>query len=100
MHNNIVQQHFLHKCSFQRVPNQVDKLRKFNGVGGGMMSTPRMEIAGGGGSKAKVPSVGGGGGGRGVWIFSGTTQYNFCFGPCVEAQSVFLLDITKICVFI
>ena len=62
LHNNIVQQHFVHKCSFQRVPNQVEKLRKFKGVGGGMMSTPRMEIVGGGGSKAKVSSVGGGGG--------------------------------------
>ena len=29
-----------------------------------------MEIPGGGGSKAKVPSVGG------VWIFYGTTQWN------------------------
>ena len=29
-----------------------------------------MEIPGGGGSKAKVPSVGG------VWIFFGTTQWN------------------------
>ena len=33
-HNNIMQQHLLHKYSFQRVPNQVEKLRKFQGVGG------------------------------------------------------------------
>ena len=38
-HNKIVQQRFK-KCSFQRVPNQVEKLRKFQGVGeGGMIST-------------------------------------------------------------
>ena len=33
-HNNIVQQHLLHKYSFHRVLNQVEKLRKFQGVGG------------------------------------------------------------------
>ena len=37
-----MQQHFLNKYHFQRVPNQVEKLRKFQGVGGGggMISTP------------------------------------------------------------
>ena len=33
-HNIIMQQHLLHKYSFQRVPYQVEKLRKFQGVGG------------------------------------------------------------------
>ena len=28
-----MQQHFLNKYYFQRVPNQVEKLRKFQGVG-------------------------------------------------------------------
>ena len=32
--DNIVQLHFWHKYSFQRAPNQVEKLRKFQGVGG------------------------------------------------------------------
>ena len=39
--NKIVQQPFWHKYSFQRVPNQVEKLGKFQGWG----------------SKAQVPSV-------------------------------------------
>ena len=30
-----MQQHFLNKYYFQRVTNQVEKLRKFQGVGGG-----------------------------------------------------------------
>ena len=34
-----MQQHFSHKYSFQRVPNQVEKLRKFQGERG-MTSTP------------------------------------------------------------
>ena len=42
-HNKIVQQPFWHKYSFQRVPNPVEKLGKFQGWG----------------SKAQVPSVDG-----------------------------------------
>ena len=64
--NNIVQQHFWHKYSFHRLPNQVEKWRKL----GVWQAPPGMEVPEGWGSKAKVPS---GGGGGGVWIFSGTT---------------------------
>ena len=41
------------------------------GVAGGYDTYPlRWKFQGGGGSEAKGPSMG-----RGVWIFSGTTQY-------------------------
>ena len=50
----------VHKYSFQRVPNQVEKLWKFQGMGGGgMASNPWNGNSRGWGSKAKVPSVGG-----------------------------------------
>ena len=40
-YNNKVQQYFWHKYTFQRVPNQVENLRKFQGVGvGAITSTP------------------------------------------------------------
>ena len=57
-HNNIVRQHLLHKYYFQRVPNQVEKLRKFQGKG---YDKQKWGVY-----KAKVPSVGkvGGGGYR------------------------------------
>ena len=45
-----MQQLFLHKYSFQRVPNQVEKLRKFQEVGGGKGGydkPPGMEIPAG-----------------------------------------------------
>ena len=60
-HNHdIVQQHFSQKCSFQRVPNQVEKLRKFQGVWEGcMISTLWSGNSRGLGILAKVPSVGG-----------------------------------------
>ena len=74
----ILQQHFEQKYSFQRVPNQIEKLRKFQGVGegggGGRYATPGMEIPGGWGSKVEVPSVV-----RGVWIFSGTTHCQYLY---------------------
>ena len=60
--NNIVQQHFWHKYSFHRLPNQVEKWRKL----GVWQAPPGMEVPEGWGSKAKVPS---GGGGRGMDIF-------------------------------
>ena len=42
-HKNIVRQpFFLHKYSLQRVPNQVEKLRKFQGVGG-QSKSPSVE---------------------------------------------------------
>ena len=63
-HNNIMQQHLLHKYSFQRVPNQVEKLRKFQGRGEGY-DKQKWGVY-----KAKVPSVGQGGGG--LSIFSRT----------------------------
>ena len=68
----MVQQHFLNKYYFQRVPNQVEKLRKFQGAGGGGYDKHPLEwkFLRGGGSKAKCPSFGGGG----VWIFSETTH--------------------------
>ena len=58
-----MQQHFLNKYYFQRVPNQVEKLRKFQGVGGGGYDKHPLEwkFQRGGGSKAKCPSFGGGG---------------------------------------
>ena len=55
MHNNIVQQHFWHKYSFQRVPNKVEKLRKFWGVGG----YDQHHFRGGGDPKQKCPPCGG-----------------------------------------
>ena len=71
-HNNIMQQHLLNKYSFQGVPNQVDKLRKFQGVGGkGMISKS------GGSTKQKLRGTRGWGGG-GVSIFSRTT-YTCCY---------------------
>ena len=60
-----MQQHFLNKYYFQRVPNQVEKLRKFQGLGGegGYDKHPlEWKLQRGGGSKAKCPSFGGGGG--------------------------------------
>ena len=52
--DNIVQLHFWHKYSFQRAPNQVEKLRKFQGVGGGgVWQAPP--------GKQQVPSMGEGG---------------------------------------
>ena len=58
----IVQQHFEEKYSFQRVPNQVEKLRKFQGAGGGGGGTQPLEwkFEGGGGVKQKCPPWGGG----------------------------------------
>ena len=51
----ILQQHFEQKYSFQRVPNQIEKLRKFQGVGegGGGVGTQPLEwkFQGGGGLK-------------------------------------------------
>ena len=53
-----MKQHLLNKYSFQRVPDQVDKLRKFQGVGGkGMISKS------GGSTKQKLRGTRGWGGG-------------------------------------
>ena len=60
--NNRVQQHFWHKYSFHRLPNQVEKWRKL----GVWQAPPGMEVPEGWGSKAKVPS---GGGGEGYGYF-------------------------------
>ena len=52
----------VHKYSFQRVPNQFEKLwnsRGWGGEGGLWQATPAIEIPEGWGSKAKVPSMGG-----------------------------------------
>ena len=57
----MVQQHFLNKYYFQRVPNQVEKLRKFQGAGYDKHPLER-KFQRGGGSKTKCPSSGGGGG--------------------------------------
>ena len=58
----------VHKYSFQRVPNRVDKLWKFQGMGGEgvWQATPGMEIPGVGGLKQKCPPWE-------VWIYFGTT---------------------------
>ena len=50
--------------------SQVEKSRKFQGVGGIYEYPLERKFQGGEGSKTKKPSFGGGG----VWIFSGTTQ--------------------------
>ena len=56
-HNNIMQQHLLHKYSFQRVPNQVEKIKEIPGSGGkGMISKS------GGSTKQKCPPWDKGGG--------------------------------------
>ena len=60
----MVRQRLLHKYSFQRVPNQVEKLRKFQGKG---YDKQKWGVY-----KAKVPSVGMGEGD--VSIFSRTTH--------------------------
>ena len=90
-------QHFEQKYSFQRIPNQTEKLRKFQGVGGeggggGRYATPWMEIPGGRGSKVEVPSVG-----RGVWIFSGTTcwQYLYLTHELIKAMRVWIIEKKK-----
>ena len=65
-----MQQHFFTQIySFQRVPNQVEKLRKLQGVGVGGYNKHPMEwkFQRCGGSKAKVP-------GGGVWTCFGTTN--------------------------
>ena len=54
-HKSMVQRHFLQKYSFQGIPNQVGKLRKF----------------GGGGDQKQKPPRGGGGGGMEICV---TTQ--------------------------
>ena len=59
-----MQQHFCHKYTFRRVPNQVENLQKFQGLGGYDKHPLQciMEIPGGwggGGSKVKVPFMGG-----------------------------------------
>ena len=60
-----MQQHLLHKYSFQRVPNQVEKIKEIPGSGGkGMISKS------GGSTKQKCPPWDKGGGG--VSIFSRT----------------------------
>ena len=63
-----MQQHFWCKQSFQRVPNQVEKSLKYQGMGGGgVWKAPfGMEIPGGGLKQKCFPF--------GVWIFTGTTQ--------------------------
>ena len=56
-----MQQHFFTQIySFQRVPNQVEKLRKLQGVGVGGYNKHPMEwkFQRCGGSKAKVPGGG------------------------------------------
>ena len=63
------------------MPTQVEKLRKFQGVGG-MTSTPwNGNSKGVGGLKQKCPPWGGGGE---VWIFSGTTHCVFCGKECMK----------------
>ena len=47
----MVQRHFLQKYSFQGIPNQVGKLRKFQGVGGLKQKCPH---GGGGGMEICV----------------------------------------------
>ena len=54
-----MQRHFWRKYSLHGLPNQVGKLRKFQGVGGIWQASAGMENPGGWGSKTKVPSVGG-----------------------------------------
>ena len=50
------------------MPAQVEKLRKFQGAGGGSEKHAlEWKFQGSGGSKAKVPSVGGGGGGMDIF---------------------------------
>ena len=62
-YNNKVQQYFWHKYTFQRVPSQVENLRKFQGVGVGgraMTSTPDevwWKFKGGGGLWQAPPTV-------------------------------------------
>ena len=59
-----MQQHFWQKYSFQRVPNQIEKLRIFQGLWEEYDKHPlEWKFQAGGGSKAKVPSWQGGGGG-------------------------------------
>ena len=59
------------------------------GGGGGRYATPWMEIPGGRGSKVEVPSVG-----RGVWIFSGTTcwQYLYLTHELIKAMRVWIIE--------
>ena len=65
-----MQQHFWGKDSLQGVPNQDGKSRKFHGVAGCDKHPMEWKFRGGGGLKQKCPPLGG----RGIWIFSGTTQ--------------------------
>ena len=67
LHKIIVQRHFWQKYFFQWLPNQVRKLRKFQGVGGWQVP-PGTEIPGEWECKTKVPSL------EGDWIFFGITQ--------------------------
>ena len=55
-----MQQHFLNKYYFQRVPNQVEKLRKFQGVGYDKHPL-EWKFQRGGGSKTNARPLGVGG---------------------------------------
>ena len=58
LHKSMVQRHFWGKYSFQRAPNQVRKLLKFQELGGYDKHPLERKFQGGGGCKIKVPSVG------------------------------------------
>ena len=58
-----MQQHFCHKYTFRRVPNQVENLQKFQGLGGydkhPLCTVYNGNSRGVGGSKVNMPFVGG-----------------------------------------
>ena len=67
MHNRKAQKHFGRNYSSQGVPDQLEKIRKFQGVRVSDKQTLEWKLLGSGGSKGKL-RLGGGGG----WILFGT----------------------------